>query len=307
MTEEHADLIFMHTMASQINDIHESLHQKNIFQSEVTKLVHTLLENQNIIRQELFLIRNGTVSYSPKVPQPGSKNKDTVESKIQNNIETISNTDTVIQKEKESTKEGDNREGKSQNVKEPAKKVNSRIEKGHREKSTDRSSRNRSKSRTDRSNINRERSNRRPYHRTSNSNPSVSHRPNYDRRRQSNYTNRNPYRSPSRNRYPRRYPRPLYQNSDRRSYQDREYPHRNRIDRVVLDDYPHYYLQQPRYLPPRHTLAPETNYYNENSGYYSDRPYMARDISQNRENYQRFSHADRYNVGVSNRFEVLGN
>ena len=70
MIEQHEDLVITHTMASQINDIYDSLEKNSIFQSEMAKVMQTILDNQNVIRQELFILRNVDSKSLPVVNQP---------------------------------------------------------------------------------------------------------------------------------------------------------------------------------------------------------------------------------------------
>ena len=65
--EEHEELVVLHTMASQVNDMHGS---DSPFQVEVMKLLQKLLDNQNTIRQEIFLLRtNGLNVVNVQAPE----------------------------------------------------------------------------------------------------------------------------------------------------------------------------------------------------------------------------------------------
>jgi len=65
--DEHEELVVLHTMASQVNDLHCS---DSPFQVEVMKLLQKLLDIQNVLRQELFVLRtNGLTAVDVKEPE----------------------------------------------------------------------------------------------------------------------------------------------------------------------------------------------------------------------------------------------
>ena len=65
--EEHEELVILHTMASQVNDLHNS---SDPFQTEVLKLLQKVLDNQNVLRQEIFILRtSGTNVVNVKAPE----------------------------------------------------------------------------------------------------------------------------------------------------------------------------------------------------------------------------------------------
>ena len=45
-------------MANQVNDLHEHNNMFETFKQEMTDILKSLFDNQNIMRQELFLLRN---------------------------------------------------------------------------------------------------------------------------------------------------------------------------------------------------------------------------------------------------------
>ena len=72
MIDEHEEEVLIYTMASQINEVFDSLAQNSIFQSEVRKLLQDVLDNQNILRQELFILRTNGKTNSPQVSESES-------------------------------------------------------------------------------------------------------------------------------------------------------------------------------------------------------------------------------------------
>lgn len=56
--ERHAEVVMVHTMAGQINEMNESLSFFNNFKTTCENTLKSILENQNALKQELFLIRN---------------------------------------------------------------------------------------------------------------------------------------------------------------------------------------------------------------------------------------------------------
>ena len=56
--EKHPEVVMLHTMAGQINGISESLTVFGNFKMACENTLKTILENQNILKQELFVIKN---------------------------------------------------------------------------------------------------------------------------------------------------------------------------------------------------------------------------------------------------------
>ena len=71
MIEEHQELYILHTMASQIDSFRDSFASFETFKVELTNVLKTIFDNQNTIKQELFLIRNKQAETSTKL-KPGN-------------------------------------------------------------------------------------------------------------------------------------------------------------------------------------------------------------------------------------------
>ena len=56
----HEEYVILHTMAKQVDTLSDSSSSLDNFKSEVFSTLRAILENQNIMRQELFLVRNNT-------------------------------------------------------------------------------------------------------------------------------------------------------------------------------------------------------------------------------------------------------
>ena len=76
--EKHPNIVILHTAGSQVNDLTEKFVELETLNVQQAKVIQTLLENQNIMKQELFLIRNvlamqqttSAPDKEPRVPQP---------------------------------------------------------------------------------------------------------------------------------------------------------------------------------------------------------------------------------------------
>ena len=80
MIEEHEELVILHTMAQQVNNISESFNLFETFKVELGNVVKSLLETQNAVKQELFLIRNKQAELASLVYKPmGTEAKPNVE------------------------------------------------------------------------------------------------------------------------------------------------------------------------------------------------------------------------------------
>ena len=71
MYEKHEDVIMVHTMAQQMNQISESFSLFETFKTEISDVLRTLLNNQNNVlhnqnsmKQEMFLIRNKQLEHT---------------------------------------------------------------------------------------------------------------------------------------------------------------------------------------------------------------------------------------------------
>ena len=56
----HEEYVILHTMAKQVDTLTDSSSSSDNFKADVLATLRTILENQNIMRQELFLVRNNT-------------------------------------------------------------------------------------------------------------------------------------------------------------------------------------------------------------------------------------------------------
>ena len=69
--QKHPELIMMHTMASQLNAIFEKFPLLNEFKTNCESLLNKVIEDQNVIKQELFLLKlQQEQSQSPQITQP---------------------------------------------------------------------------------------------------------------------------------------------------------------------------------------------------------------------------------------------
>ena len=66
MFDNHEEVVMLHTMAQQMNNVSESFALFETFKNELGNVIKSVLENQNSIKQELFLIRNKQVEMSAK-------------------------------------------------------------------------------------------------------------------------------------------------------------------------------------------------------------------------------------------------
>ena len=64
--ETHNDVVLLHTMARQVEDLADDLTQFEHFKAELSNTLKLLFANQNKIQQELFLIRNNLETSSSK-------------------------------------------------------------------------------------------------------------------------------------------------------------------------------------------------------------------------------------------------
>ena len=61
----------MHTMASQVLDLHDSSANQKSFNAQMMKMLEKILDNQNVLRQELFILRtNASQTASSKTSEP---------------------------------------------------------------------------------------------------------------------------------------------------------------------------------------------------------------------------------------------
>ena len=61
----------MHTMASQVLDLHDSSANQKSFNAQMMKMLEKILDNQNVLRQELFILRtNASQTVSSQTSEP---------------------------------------------------------------------------------------------------------------------------------------------------------------------------------------------------------------------------------------------
>ena len=96
LIENHEDIVILHTMASEVNSIHDKFNSLDSFKQEVMSLLAKLFSSHNEIKQELFLVRNNQAYDKPQpatnVEKPFEETKETprksykeiVESNIKN-------------------------------------------------------------------------------------------------------------------------------------------------------------------------------------------------------------------------------
>ena len=101
MIESHEELVIMHNIAQHVENLTDNFSQFETFKLEMEDVLKKLLSNQNILQQELFLIRNNQAELSsrkklpPRTETPGiertnpkndylKKNADQKESEAQN-------------------------------------------------------------------------------------------------------------------------------------------------------------------------------------------------------------------------------
>ena len=58
LVQKHEDYIILHSMAKQVENINDKMSDYEQNKSEINQLLKNILANQNIIMQELFLVRN---------------------------------------------------------------------------------------------------------------------------------------------------------------------------------------------------------------------------------------------------------
>ena len=58
MIEAHEEYVVLYTMASQVDSLKDSYDGFDKFRDDVTSTLKTLLNNQNVMQQKLFLLRN---------------------------------------------------------------------------------------------------------------------------------------------------------------------------------------------------------------------------------------------------------
>ena len=75
--EQHAEVVMIHNMAQHMNTLSAKATLFDAFKGEVTNMLKNILDNQNTMKQELFLIRNKQAEQTMQKPDdPPSKPKD---------------------------------------------------------------------------------------------------------------------------------------------------------------------------------------------------------------------------------------
>ena len=75
MINAHEEVVIVYTMASQLDQLHESMSQSKEFQQQVTKTLQDIIDNQNTIKQELFLLRTRTKQSPITVTSENANNR----------------------------------------------------------------------------------------------------------------------------------------------------------------------------------------------------------------------------------------
>ena len=75
MIEFHEEIVAFYTMAKQMEGLTNNLASLETFKTELSKTMKSLFDNQNILQQELFLIRNNLNTIQTK---PATKGKETL-------------------------------------------------------------------------------------------------------------------------------------------------------------------------------------------------------------------------------------
>ena len=119
MIESHEEYVILHTMASQIDQATDKFVEFDTFKTDVLNVMNKLLENQNAMKQELFLVRNNKTCCKRKVPddvhgQTHSKDDEKVANKHEKQSDKTSMKDTNDKKHAGETrrkkKDGGNKE-----------------------------------------------------------------------------------------------------------------------------------------------------------------------------------------------------
>ena len=58
MMEAHEEIVILCTMASQVNTLDERFSDFDSFKQDITSWIKSILQSQNELKQELFLVRN---------------------------------------------------------------------------------------------------------------------------------------------------------------------------------------------------------------------------------------------------------
>ena len=66
LVESHAEVVIIHSLAKQIEDLSDRFTQVEHHKLELSNVLKSLFDNQNIIRQEMFLIRNDMATFTSK-------------------------------------------------------------------------------------------------------------------------------------------------------------------------------------------------------------------------------------------------
>ena len=295
MEDYHEDLIIVHTMASQINSLHESLPLSYNFQSDVTKMIQKLLDEQNILRQEVFLLRTSMGTFLPQESVPeNTKGKVTDKQVDSKSTEEKPSTYASIAKptSKEPTNKG--KQASRSNYRQRSKsksdrRRNERSSQDHRERS--------SQDRRERSIRRHDRSIRRYRERST----------------QRSRSNTAPRHTREGHRDQRRVPTPAYK---RPNYHQNTARGRNNFAHSYFPRYPR--NQQPWYHPSHQRNSRNDFRIGEHEQYQRNFPEFYHQPARHfkhwesrptfdRKSYEMYRNHNLYNVDVSNRYEILGN
>ena len=75
MIEDHEEIVLVYTMAQQVNQMSEGFVMFETFKQELSNVLKTLLDNQNSLKQELFLLRNNQVDITANVKKCQQQNQ----------------------------------------------------------------------------------------------------------------------------------------------------------------------------------------------------------------------------------------
>ena len=80
LVESHEEYVILHSMAKQVEDLSDRFTQFEHLKLELSTVLKSLFDNQNIIKQEMFVIRNDMATLASK-PQTRPEPVQVVESK----------------------------------------------------------------------------------------------------------------------------------------------------------------------------------------------------------------------------------
>ena len=272
MLEFHEDTVILYTIGKQVDELHEKLETIEAFKSDLIHNMKNLMNAQNEIKQELFLIRNNQINKNYSSPEPKketSKISAAVKETNSDKVKTTRSYAKVASKKIDVKDDGKKEKDKKIDTKRDGKTV-------------------------DRTNY----ENRRHHSKTQ--------RPYY----QSHYHSNN-------EKYPRNYHRNI-------NYRHKEHLSIPRNSYFIGQEQSQRFKQSRSFYEPRQygqSYYGHRRYFHDDRidyrgrnfspvrSYNYDQHYSPRDIDirSRRHGYHQPSHRGRYNVEVSNRFDLLGN